>query len=288
MIARVGLDAQALLDYQSDDPRDMNVHHDVVEFMQEYGILQLRGEQDKMAILEAIRAQESPSVRTLWEKYMQAYRQYGRIRSEELSGTTHDSLLAPVLHSAQAQLDLVLVGEELKGALEVSSPQGWVDSAAEQPELAIAYQVNRTKTKARLGQLREVNYPLGASRDVIWDEVFQKPVSISGSAHLLDRYFLKGDGYGWFIAKLEQNLEPGSELTLLGELPKEVQEDALESQIRERLPTLKNLSRIRVVLSASWDKEKRTGKGRRSDRTPYGPHNRHLRLPCGVNIGVEE
>lgn len=288
MMAHVALDAQALLDYQSEDRRDVNVHHDLVEFMQKFGILRLRGDDDSIALLEAIAAQ-SPSVKTLWTKYLGSYRDYRRVQTEELTGTTRDSLLGLTGDlSAQAPLDLALVGEDLADALGIPSSPGRVESANGSPELAFADQVNRTSTKARLDRLRDRNYPKGTSRDKIWNEVYQVPVSISRSAVLLDRYFLTSQGPDWFIGKLAQALAPDSELTLLGEWPKGREESKLKSLVRKRLPPLDNLARIRVVLSPAWDDKNRADGGRRDIGSQKGPHDRHLRLSCGVTIGTEE
>lgn len=295
MIARVAIDSEALLDHSEPTRATANTHRSLVQIIESFGFIELLGGPDSTALVEAIK-RLTGETSELWEKAIIGLMDLNRVRVGSSDKTTGDQCAErPLPEPLLSLADLVVVSERRSSDREALFSAGF-DKSGDEPEFALADSVPHSKTITAVRTLRDLgNYRAQTSREVIWDEVFASPASVSTEATLLDRYFLEHvhngksrnarDHVEWMIGKLDESMVAGSTFRLLcgwpvvratsGLFP----QSRIEAVVRKRVaPLIGNgrLRQIEIVLTP-WPK-----------RQDDAPHNRHLRFNCGVAVSTDE
>ena len=287
MMARVGIESEALLDFKGENRIDMNTQKALTRLLTEYGFVDLMGVNDANALTAAI-GQLPPDVRTVWIKTLKGLYDLNRFRCGERHETMTDICNAEQLpEDFHKQLNLVVVSKQVAEKREIPVHTGYATRVCE-PELSLADSVDHCTTIERARVLRERgNFPAGSSRNEIWTNLFKLPAELSAEVTLLDGYFFhynlqrKGaprDHVTWFIRELNRTLLEGSSLRLLCQLPEGSTVLGLEQTVQDLLSPIVGsgrLASIHVVLAPA----------RGSTRLP---HNRHLRFSCGAAITSDE
>lgn len=291
VVARVGLDSDALLDHLGPSRLATSIQTRLAETLADIGVLELRGSADAVELFAAI-GQLSEGMRTLWQKTLAGLDQGNRIRHGGHLDAMRDVCRAQhLLPELQQTIDLIVLSEGSAEKQGLTNDAGSLQRPGE-PELSVADSIDHCDTVKTVRNLRHRgNFPAGTSRDEIWDLIFAPLAEISHEVTLLDRYFLtnaSADHAKWLLRALDRTLMPASNLRLLGEWDAKWSRDQAFDVARERAGRLVGSGRIanvEIVLAASWD---RGPSARRAMTTTYGPHNRHLRFSCGAAITSTE
>jgi hypothetical protein len=316
ILARVGIDADSLLDFAGPDRASTNAHRSLTRVLGDVGVLEAIGSDDARALFDAI-AGLSPETRNLWTETLSALDIGFRIRRGTASGTTSQALHDPagIPASLLGLMDLIVASEVSADLHGVPATVGYSKRDGE-PELSLADSVEHCSTITDVRRVRsEGHFPQGSLRADIEDALFAPLAVLSTHVTILDRFFLAHtldpksddrDHLEWLVRSLDASMRPSSSLRLLCELPesvsrsvteqKKLEKNGLQSEagrkrgevsqmcrdiqakLRARIEPLlgAKLTTVEVVL-ARWP-------WRQEDR----PHNRHARFNCSIAIGCHE
>lgn len=305
MVARVGIDADSLLDHRGPDRPSQNNLKGLAVVLDELGVVQMNGSPDANDLVDAI-GQLSPDMQTLWTKTLTGLHTNNRVLDGDRQETMRDICkTTPIPQDIRDSVDLIVLGEsarkrqdvpEIAGFGYTKSSKCWCTACSTrrgEPELSVSESVAYCDTVKSIRELRERgNFPEGTARQDVWNAVFAPLAKLSSEVTILDRFFLRHDSGRdhavWFVKALDREMPPGSNLRLLGEWPPDTDGQQAEAAVRDRLQRLVgsgNLERVSVTLSAAWDKGPHS---RRAESTKYGPHNRRIRFSCGFAVSSEE
>lgn len=295
MIARIALDADALLDHKEPSRRSSNTHRSLLEVLESYGYLQFLGKTDADALFNVVEGL-SDEMKELWTKVVLSLHDLNRLHvgtSDDATGEICDTV--PLSEPLRSLVDLIVVREEVSEGNNLLEEQGFA-KRDDEPELSLADSVAQCQTIDKMRKLRRIgNYGEGTSRNKIWDEVFAAPAEVSSEATLLDRFFLtnllSGAGGGrrshadWLLRKLDATMPEGANVRLLGEWPvvrgskSLVEKVSLQKRVKSHIAPIIGTGRLGSinVLLAPWPR-----------RHEGGPHNRHIRFAAGIAIGTDE
>lgn len=316
ILARIGIDADSLLDFASPDRSSTNAHRSLTRALAEVGVLEAIGNDDARALFDAI-GLLAPEAGKLWTETLSALDIGFRIRLGTGSGTTRNALRDPAGMPASLLelMDLIVASEVSANRHEVPTSTGYSRRDGE-PELSLADSVEHCNTITAVRQLRsEGHFAQGSLRTDIEDTLVVPLAALSTHVTLLDRFFLAHaldpktddrDHLEWLVRSLGLSIRPNSSLRLLCELPEPVSRAVseqrklekngfhdeadrkrrevnqmyrdIQAKMRARIEPLlgARLTTVEVVL-ARWP-------WKQEDR----PHNRHVRFNCSIAIGCHE
>lgn len=177
-------------------------------------------------------------------------------------------------------VDVVVVDESTGSILGVPEDHGWLVDERSGLEVAYPDAIHACDHISRIGQFEsEGNLPVGASREVFWDEVIMPIWRSSKRATLVDRYLLKGlwngrgDHVEWLLGRMADTLGPRGSVTLITEAKEAWQLDP--ELVLDRLAPVcfgGRIERLQIQLVPS------RGGG------SHLPHDRHIRFDTSAVI----
>ncbi len=244
ILARIGIDADSLLDFAGPDRASTNAHRSLTRALGDVGVLEAIGNDDARALFDAI-AGLSPETRKLWSETLSALDIGFRVRRGTASGTTNQALHDPagIPASLRGLMDLIVASEVSAGLHGVPTPVGYSKRDGE-PELSLADSVEHCNTITGVRQVRsEGHFPQGSLRADIEHALFAPLAVLSTHVTILDRFFLAHaldpksddrDHLEWLVRSLEASMRPNSSLRLLCELPELVSRAVTEQKKLEK------------------------------------------------------
>lgn len=315
ILARIGIDADSLLDFASPDRSSTNAHKSLTRALAEVGVLETIGNDDDRALFDAI-GRLSPDAGKLWRETLAELDRGFRVRRGTGRGTTRNALRDPAGMPASLLelMDLIVASEVSADRHGVPTSPGYSRRDGE-PELSLADSVEHCDTISAVRQLRsEGHFAQGSLRTDIEDTLLAPLAALSTHVTLLDRFFLAHaldpkagdrDHLEWLVHSLEASIRPNSSLRLLCELPesvsravseqKKLEKNRIQDEARRKRHEVNQMYRdVEAKLCARI--EPLLGCGLTTvdvvlARWPWGkdrPHNRHARFNCSMAIGCHE
>lgn len=181
-----------------------------------------------LRLLRDPQASLPPGVAKRWEALLIDFRKGSRMwpaRPPLAPGLRQTPEFAALGQSWGGSVDVVVVDEATGSILGIPEDQGWLVDQRSGLEVAYPDAIHACDHISRIGQFQsEGNLPVGASREVFWDEVIMPIWRSAKRATLVDRYLLqglwrgrKGEHVEWLLGRLADAPGARGSVTLITE-----------------------------------------------------------------------